>query len=242
MTTRRRRKAVPLQISGFRWTILLPDEHQDGIEVDSRGVNRHNLASNENTCHQVSRLASVISRRRVCRSRAPDQGTTEAAGSHRGNDPHRRRGGTPRRRQTTATWCAIGDTGKPDSVLRCRHGESRAVPSAIGSHPRYQRNARRTTRTNPPALRIHHRRSTPSARSRETPEVPQADRPQRLEPMSPTVAPPSDRTLPRIECPSCHVLGAVKTRVRHGRSFYYCPNCDHSWDDLADAPTVDSAS
>jgi hypothetical protein len=42
---------------------------------------------------------------------------------------------------------------------------------------------------------------------------------------------------PRIECPSCHVLNAVHTYVRHGRT-----NCDHSWDDPPREPRAPSGS
>ena len=48
----------------------------------------------------------------------------------------------------------------------------------------------------------------------------------------PLPSPPISFTRGRIECPSCHVLNAIHTYARHGRTTYYCPNCDHSWSEL----------
>lgn len=41
---------------------------------------------------------------------------------------------------------------------------------------------------------------------------------------------PDPRFLRRIDCPECHKTIAVKTRVWFGRTSYYCPNCEHTWD------------
>ena len=35
--------------------------------------------------------------------------------------------------------------------------------------------------------------------------------------------------LPRTKCPSCHRADAVETLNRFGRTYLYCPSCEHSW-------------
>jgi transposase-like protein len=68
--------------------------------------------------------------------------------------------------------------------------------------------------------------------------------------MDPASAPSLNRLL-RVECPSCHHSQAVETITRHGRTNYFCPTCEHSWDTPAvspddpktylDLPSVDAA-